>query len=96
LLDKKKIKSNRKARVLHNLGMSSFLLKQNDQALIYFSKLITDYPKSHYNKNGLLFLGKSFKKLNQKEQAKQTFSELVSRFPKSKQTKEAKKILKKL
>ena len=96
LLDKKKVKGSRRARVLHNLGMSSFFLKQDDQVLIFFSKLFTDYPKSGYNKNGLLFLGKSFRRLKKKDEAKQTLNELITRFPKAKQAGEAKSILKKL
>lgn len=96
LLNGKKVKGSKRARVLHNLGMSSYLLKEDDQALIFFSKLFTDYPKSSFNKNGLLFLGKSFKRLNKKEEAKQTLGELISRFPKAKQVTEAKKLLSKL
>ena len=93
---KKKLSASKRSRVLHNLGMSSFLLKQDDQVLIYFSKLFTDFPKSGYNKNGLLFLGKSFQRMNKKEEAKQTFNELLTRFPKAKQSREAKKLLAKL
>jgi TolA-binding protein len=93
---KKKMNGSKRSRVLHNLGMSSYILKQDDQVLIYFSKLFTDFPKSGYNKNGLLFLGKSFQRMNKKEEAKQTFNELLTRFPKAKQSGEAKKLLAKL
>ncbi len=93
---KKKLSGSQRSRVLHNLGMCSFILKQDDQVLIYFSKLFTDFPKSGYNKNGLLFLGKSFQRMNKKEEAKQTFNELLTRFPKAKQSGEAKKLLAKI
>ena len=93
---KQKLSGSKRSRVLHNLGMCSFILKQDDQVLIYFSKLFTDFPKSGYNKNGLLFLGKSFQRMNKKDEAKQTFNELLTRFPKAKQTSEAKKLLSKL
>lgn len=93
---KQKLSGSKRSRVLHNLGMCSFILKQDDQVLIYFSKLFTDFPKSGYNKNGLLFLGKSFQRMNKKEEAKQTFNELLTRFPKAKQSSEAKKLLAKL
>lgn len=96
LLNKKRVKGSKRARVLHNLGMSSFILKEDDQALIYFSKLFTDYSKSNYNKNGLLFLSKSFIRMKKNNEAKDTLKELITRFPKSKQTSEAKKLLKKL
>lgn len=96
LLNGKKVKGTKKARVLHNLGMIEFMDKKNEDALVYFSKLFTEFSGSGYNKNGLLFLGKTFQRMGRKEEAKQTLEELVRRFPKAKQVNEAKKILKKL
>jgi TolA-binding protein len=96
LLSGKSLKSSQKARVIHNMGMISFMNKENDSALSYFSQLFTQYPKSGYNKNGLLFLAKTFKRVGKKEEAKQTLSELVKRWPKASQIKEAKKLLSKL
>ena len=96
LLNNKKIKGNKRARVYHNLGMVSFIKKDYQKALVYFSKLYTNYPKASYNSNGLLYLGKSFQKLKQIEQARQTFKELIEKYPKSSSAKNAKKILKKL
>ncbi|MCO4793267.1 MAG: tetratricopeptide repeat protein [Bacteriovoracaceae bacterium] len=96
LLNKKKVKGNKKARVLHNLGMIEYMNKKNDDALVYFSKLFTEFSKSGYNKNGLLHMGKTFKRLGRKDDAKQTLEELLKRFPKAKQSKEAKKLLKKM
>lgn len=96
LLNGNKVKGTRKARVLHNLGMIEYMDKKNDDALVYFSKLFTEFSGSGYNKNGLLFLGKTFQRMGRKEEAKQTLEELVRRFPKAKQVNEAKKILKKL
>ncbi len=96
LLEDKKVTGSRQARVIHNLGMISYMDKQYDKALVYFSRLFTEHEKSGYNKNGLLFLGRTFSKLDQKEQAKQTLSELISRFPKAKQVKTAQEMLEKL
>jgi len=96
LLNGNKVKGTRKARVLHNLGMIEYMDKKNEDALVYFSKLFTEFSSSGYNKNGLLFLGKTFDRMGRKEEAKQTLEELVRRFPKAKQVTEAKKILKKL
>ena len=93
LLEGKKVKGARRARVLHNLGMISFMDKNDDQSLTYFSKLFTDYPKSSYNKNGLLFLAKSFRRLDQKDQAQATLEELLTKFPEAKQKNEARRIL---
>ncbi len=92
----KKIKGSKRARVLHNLGMISFMNKDDNSASAYFGKLFTEFPKSSYNANGLLYLAKSFKRMGQKDQAKQILDELIKRFPKSKRVKEAKALLKKL
>ena len=92
----KKIKGSKRARVLHNLGMISFMNKDDNSAMAYFGKLFTESPKSSYNANGMLYLSKSLNRMGQKEQAKQTLEELIKRFPKSKRVKEAKAQLKKL
>ncbi len=96
LITNKKLKSSQIARITHNLGMIAYMDKDNQKALIYFSKLFTQYPKTGYNKNGLLFLARTFERLGQKEEAKQTLNELIQKFPKAKQVKQAKKMLGKL
>ncbi|MCB9061358.1 MAG: tetratricopeptide repeat protein [Halobacteriovoraceae bacterium] len=96
LLGNKDISGNRKARIIHNLGMIAYIQKRYDDALVYMSRLYTEYPKESYVKNGLLYLGRSFVKKGQKEQAKQTFNELISKYPKSSSAKNAKDELKKL
>lgn len=96
LLNDKKIKGNKKARVYHNLGMIEYIKKKDEDALVYFSKLFTEYPKASYNANGLLYMAKAFNRLKRNEEYKQTLEELIKRYPKSKQIKEAKNLLKKL
>ncbi|ATH07053.1 hypothetical protein BIY24_03600 [Halobacteriovorax marinus] len=91
-----KIKGKRRARILHNLGMSAYINKNNNDATVYFSKLFTEFPSSNYNANGLLYLSKTLQRLKKNEQAKQTLEELIKRFPKSKKVKEAKSLLAKL
>lgn len=87
LLKNKNIKGNKRARVLHNLGMIAVIKKENQNAMGYFGKLFTEFPKSNYNANGLYQLGKVLKKEKQIDSAKQTFTELTKRFPKSKYSK---------
>ncbi|WP_127718182.1 tol-pal system YbgF family protein [Halobacteriovorax sp. HLS] len=91
-----KIKGSKRTRVLHNLGMVSYIGKDDKAAVVYFSKLFTEFPKSNYNANGMLFLSKSLVRMKQNDQAKQTLEELIKRFPKSKKVKDAKAMLKKL
>ena len=92
----KKITGQKRARVLHNLGMITFYKKQNDEAMVYFSKLFTEFPRSNYNANGLVHLAKTFQRLGKNNQAKQTLNEMIKRFPKSKHAKAANDLLKKL
>lgn len=57
LIDNKKIQGKTRAHVLHNLGMIAYIDKDYKSSKTYFSKLYTEFPKSSYNKNGLLFFG---------------------------------------
>lgn len=89
----KKISGEKRARVLHNLGMISYINKNNQLALTYYSKLFTEFPKSGYNRSGLYHMAKTFRRTNKPEETKQTVSELMARFPKSKLAIKAKKTL---
>jgi len=94
LLRDKSIKGNRKARVIHNLGMIEYMAKDYDTASAYFGKLFSEYPKAPYVPNGLLYLAKAFQKMGKMEEAQQILSELISKYPKSRQVGDAKKMLK--
>lgn len=89
------IKGNRKARILNALGMISYWAKKDDQCAVYFSKLITDYPKAPYTTNGLVYLAKSFKRIGEKEQAISALNMLIEKYPQSKKIPTAKALLKK-
>lgn len=94
LLKKKKgLKKAQRARILHNLGMISYTKKENNEAIVYFGRLFTQYPKSSYNKNGLLFTARTFIRQKKKREAKQALNELIGNFPKAKQVKQARKLL---
>ena len=94
LLEDKKIKGNKKARVIHNLGMVSYIKKNYTDSLTYFSRLYSEYPKAPYCANGLLYLAKSFLNLKRSDDAKQALNELIAKYPKSRSIKEAKRVLK--
>ena len=96
LMKDKSLKGKQKTRIMHNLGMIAYINKNNNKALTYFGRLFTSYPRSSYNKNGLLITAKSFIRQKKKEEARQTLNELIKRFPKAKQVKEARKLLKTL
>lgn len=94
LIDDKSIKGNRRARVFHNLAMIQYSRKKYDESLTYFSKMLTDFPKSPYNANGLLFLGKAFHDKGNKTEAVQAWNELIKQYPKHKHAATAKKLIK--
>lgn len=88
-----KIKGKRRERIIHNLGMISYIQKRNDDAVTYFSTLYTSVPKSVYNANGLVYLARTFKRQGQTEQAVITLEEMLKSFPKSRHVPTAKKLL---
>jgi TolA-binding protein len=96
LFNSKNVKGSKRARVIHNLGMISFMDKRHEDSLTYFSKLFTEFPKSTYNANGLIYLAKTFKIIGQADQAKEALNQMMNAFPKHKRVKIAKDMLKKL
>ena len=96
LFENKKIKGKKRAQVIHHLGMVEYHAKNNKKSLFYFSKLYSSYPKSGFNKNGLLHLAKVFLRMNKKSEARSTLNQLIKQFPKSKSAAAGKEMLKKL
>ena len=96
LFEDKSIKGNKRARVLHHLGMIEYLQKDNQKALFYFSKLYNLYPKSDFNKEGLLHLAKTFQRMKKSAEARSALEQLVEQFPRSKEAGKAKELLKKV
>lgn len=79
------------------LGEIAFKQKNYKEAIFYYKKSITLYPKRTSFTTKLLYhTGISFLKLNQKDKAKLTFKKLINDFPNSKFAKLAKKELEKL
>lgn len=90
----KKVRGNQMARVVHNLGMIEYMDKKNEEAVSFFVQLLNDYPKSSYNRNGMLVLTKTFLRLKKADEAKATAEELNKRYPGSKESLEAQKLVK--
>lgn len=93
LVSKKALKKSEMTDALFFLGMISYDEKNYQDALVYFSKLFTDYPNSVLNANGLLHMARSFAKLKQNEQAEQAYETFIEKYPKSKHLAAAKKEL---
>jgi TolA-binding protein len=76
------------------LGMIEFKRKKYEDALVFFSKVYTQYPESSVAPSALFHLGKSFKAMKKVEEANSSFSELIEKYPKAKEASLAKKELK--
>ncbi len=95
LLQNKKIKGKKRARVLNALGMMEYWARHDDKAIVYFSKLFTEHPNAPYTTNALVYMAKAFKRKGEKEQAISALEMLIEKYPHSKKIKQAKKLLKK-
>ncbi len=96
LIDRKLISGKTHAEALHNLGVIEFLNKNEQTAIVYFSKLISEHKSSNYHPNALLVMAKSFIKTKNENAAKGALQTLIKNYPKSDKVKEAEELLKKL
>ncbi len=94
VLSEGKISNAQKNHVYFNLGLLDYWKKKYNEALVYFSKIYTKYPKSSFAPASLLYIARSFGKQGKKEEANATYQELIKNYPKSKHAKSAKKELK--
>lgn len=83
-LDNKKLASSKQSRAMYCLGRMYFARKKYDKAMVYFSKVFTNFPQSNYATGSLFFLGQSFEKKGNTADAKASYQELISKYPKSK------------
>lgn len=93
LLNQNQVQGNQRSRTLHNLGMIAWMDTNDQQAQVYFSRLITEHPDAPQVRNGMLFLGKSFKRSGQRTEARQILEELIRQYPDANQVSEARKAL---
>ena len=94
VLKKQKINNSKKNHVFYNLGLLKYWNKKYDDALVYFSKIYTKYPKSSFAPNALLHIARSFNKKKMNDEAVATYQELIDNYPKSSQAVKAKKEIK--
>jgi TolA-binding protein len=94
VLQENKINNANKNHVYFNLGLLEYWNKKYDQALVYFSKIYTKYPRSSFAPRSLLYIARSFKKNNRMDEANASYQELIKNYPKSKHAKTASEELK--
>jgi TolA-binding protein len=85
-----------KNKAYHELGRVHYFKKNYDNALVFFSKIYTNYPTSSLAPSSLFFISKCLKNKNMKDEAKQTLTEFTQKFPKSNLMAEVNKELKSL
>jgi TolA-binding protein len=93
LIDHPDLTAGNRNKVLHGLGKVEYYTGNHEKALVYFSKIITKYPRSSLAPSSLLFVGRAFKKMGKKEEAKQAFNKVVEDYKDSREANEARKEL---
>ncbi len=93
LLNSNELSAGDMNKALHALGKIEYQGKNFDQALVYFSKVYSKYPKSSLAPSSLFFIGKSLKTLGKTEEAKEAFVKLTEDYPQSRESSDAKKEL---
>ncbi len=96
IIDHNDLTAGEKNKVMHSLGKVEFYTKNYEQALVYFSKVFTKYPKSSLAPNSLLFIGRSLKSMNKKSEAKEAFEQVKENYAGSADAKLADKEIQKL
>lgn len=91
-----KLSAADKNKVYHGLGLVQYNSKNYDEAIVFFSKIYTKWPRSSLSPNSLYYIGKSFESQGKKEEAKQIFQEVINKYPKSSQAKNAQENLTKI
>lgn len=82
-------------KVFHGLGLINYNQKSYDNAIVYFSKIYTKWPRSSLSPNSLYYIGKSFEAQGKSAEANQIYQEVTKKYPKSKQAKWAQDNIKK-
>ncbi|MAX66414.1 MAG: tetratricopeptide repeat protein [Bacteriovoracaceae bacterium] len=93
-LQENKINNAQKNHVYYNLGLLNYWSRDYNDALVYFSKIYTKYPRSSFAPKALLYIARSFDKLKKTDEAKATYQEVIEKYPKSSQATKAKKEIK--
>lgn len=78
-------------KVMHGLGRVEYYSKNYEQALVYFSKIYTKFPKASLAPSSLLYIARSLKKMGKKDEAKEAFTRCAEDYPGSNEAAEAKK-----
>lgn len=78
-------------KIMHGLGRIEYYTKNYEQALVYFSKIYTKFPKASLAPSSLLYIAKSLKKLGKSAEAKEAFTRVSEDYPGSHEAAEAKK-----
>lgn len=94
VLQESKISNAQKNHVYFNIGLLNFWNKKYNDALVYFSKIYTKYPKSSFAPRSLLYIARSFNKTNKADAANASYAELIKNYPKNKHADTARKEMK--
>lgn len=91
VLSEDKINNANKNHVYFNLGLLEYWNKKYNDAIPYFSKIYTKWPRSSFSPRALLYIARSFDKLKKPDEARAMYQELIKKYPESSHAKTAKK-----
>lgn len=93
LLDHKDLNAADNNKVLHGLGRVEFYTKNYEKALVYFSKIYTNYPRSSLAPSSLLFIARSLDRIGKKKESKEAYNQVIEEYSDNAAATEAKKEL---
>lgn len=96
VLNENKINAAERNHVWLNLGLLDYRDKKYEDALVFFSKIYSNYPKSSLAPRALFYIARSFKNLGKKAEAKASYQELLNKYPKNANANTAKNEMSKL
>ena len=93
LVDHKDLGPADNNKVLHGLGRVEFYTKNYEKALVYFSKIYTNYPRSSLAPSSLLFIARSLDRIGKKKESKEAYNQVIEEYSDNAAAAEAKKEL---
>ncbi len=96
LLNDQKLSNAEKNKVYHGLGLIQLRTGKAQDAIVYFSKIYTRWPKSSLAASSIFHIGKCLQALQQQDEALASFEETLQKYPQSSFAKKAKNEIDKL
>lgn len=84
-LDNERLSAVETNRTWHHLGIMYFKRKNDQEALVFFSKILKNYPNSSLAPHAMYHVGQLFERGKKVDAAKASYSKVIQQYPKSKE-----------